>query len=146
MPLINKSHRGTPKEQANLSFVGLPDRDNPLAWKRATRAGRLGAVELLGELSDEDLARYQTVACEQAAIEQKHWGLKAASAIGAVVLAASVVWHAATSGLSRWDIAGLGLSGLMGYWPWRAWVCRAMWLLHATRARSEHERRGLLPT
>ena len=122
-------------------LAGLPDRDNPFAWKRAVAEGRLGARELLVTLTDEEIGRYMGVAQDQVRIEGRHRVLKIASAIGGAVLLIFVCVNGFSTGFSGRIAAGLGLGVGMVYWPWRAMKCRELWLKHFDAARAELDRR-----
>jgi hypothetical protein len=123
--------------------TGFPDRDNPLAWKRKTREGKLGARELLTSLTDEEVERYAGVANDQVRIEERLWGVKIGSAVIGLAVALFALWHAVGSGVGRMDIAGLGLGALMVYWPWRVYKCRALWMTHLHAAKVEQARRSV---
>ena len=127
-----------------LKFAGLPDRDNPLAWKRKTAEGKAGARDLLTSLTDEEVARYMGVAKDQVQIEERRVVLKVLSAVFGLALAGFAVWHGAQAPIGKWDIAGLGLGLAMVYWPWRVFKCRQLWLKHYDSARAELARRGTL--
>jgi hypothetical protein len=127
------------------ALAGLPDRDNPLAWKRATREGSRGARELLKVLTDDELARYQSIASDQVHLEERLAALKVASAIVGAGVLILVGWHASAAGFGRWDIVGLCAGLAMGYWPWRVLKCRRMWQTHLDAARDEQTRRQTNP-
>jgi hypothetical protein len=138
MPPISEPARA---RSSHLGLTGLPDRDNPLAWKRKTLEGKRGARDLLTTLTDEEVTRYMSVAQDQVRLEERLALVKVLSAIGAIVLGVLVAWHVVTSGLARLDVAGLGLAAVMGYWPWRVFKCRQLWLKHLEAARAELARR-----
>ena len=115
----------------------LADRDNPLAWKRATKIGKLRAHELLASLTEDEVARYMQVATDQIRREERWWALKIASALTALVLWALLVRQGFAAGFGKWVIAGLGLALAMGYWPWRVMKCRQLWQRHYDAAHAE---------
>jgi hypothetical protein len=127
--------------RSTLGLTGLPDRDNPLAWKRKTREGRRGAHDLLTALTDEEVARYITLAHDQMRLEERLMALKALSAVCGAGLIGAIAWHGSRVGLGSWHIAGLGLGVAMGYWPWRVLKCRQMWKKHFEAARAEQLKR-----
>lgn len=122
---------------------GLPDRDNPLAWRRLQRDGAAGARALLATLTDEEVRRYMAVAQDQVAIEERFSGLKIASAATSGALTGWCLLEGLIGGFRGWVVAGLGLGLVMGYWPWRVYQCRRMWLKHREAARSELVRRNV---
>ena len=125
-----------------LGLTGaLPDQDNPLAWKRKAREGKLGARDLLASLTDEEIARYMSVAQDQVRIEERFAPLKIMSAIGGAALVIAALVYAIRTSFSGWDIAGLGLGFALVYWPWRVLKCRTLWLKHFEAARAEQARR-----
>lgn len=135
MPPINERPIGP------LKLASLPDRDNPLAWKRASKHGKRGAFALLSELSDDEVARYIAVASDQIKLEERWALLKIACALAGVLLFIVNVWFGIATGFSAWLITGLGLALLMGYWPWRVLRCRQLWQQHFEAARNEQMRR-----
>ena len=139
MPPINKRDEGAADKKA----AEFPDFDNPLAWRRATREGALGALGLLESLTDEQVARYMAVARDQIQIEERLAGLKIASAIAGILLTGWFVWQGITTGFGNWVIAGLAAGFAMGYWPWRVLRCRQMWQKHLDAARGELTRRDV---
>jgi hypothetical protein len=130
-----------PTNGGQLGFAGLPDRDNPLAWKRKTEAGRQGARLLLAELTDEEVARYMSVASDQMRIEERHRAVKIFSALMGGALVVGCLWYGLAKRFEPWDIAGLGLGVAMGYWPWRVVRCRQLWQQHFDAAQAEQVRR-----
>jgi len=138
MPPINNERAETGRlPGASL----LPDRDNPFAWKQMVAQGKQGALELLANLTDDEVRRYMAVARDQIALEERHWWLKlAAGAVGAalVVFAVSLMLQA---GMTKGLFAGLGLGLAFCYWPWRAHKSRELWLKHYDAAKAEDERR-----
>jgi hypothetical protein len=138
MPPTSEPASGQPLLHGSLSLSAvMPDRDNPLAWKRATQAGAAGARDLLKILTDEEVARYMGVARDQVALEEQGAAIKIGSALLGIGLLVFVGWHITQVGFGRWDIAGLGLAVAMGYWPWRVFKCRRLWLTHFDAARDE---------
>jgi hypothetical protein len=138
MPPISEPASQQPRLHGSLSLTAaMPDRDNPLAWKRATQAGAAGARDLLKVLTDDEVARYMGVARDQVALEEQGAAIKIGSAMLGVGLLVFVGWHIVQAGFGRWDIAGLGLAVAMGYWPWRVFKCRRLWLTHFEAARDE---------
>ena len=125
-----------------FGFAGLPDRDNPLAWKRKVAEGRLGARELLTTLTDEEVGRYMAVAEDQVRLEERHTAVKIASAIAGLVLLSLVILTGLRSGFHGQVLAGLGIGLAMVYWPWRVMKCRELWLKHFAAAKAEQERRA----
>ena len=136
-PISDNKHGGGAAEPASL-----PDRDNPLAWKRATKVGKLGALDLLKSLTDEEVSRYADVACDQIRLEERWATLKFACAICGAGLVAVLLWRGFDAGFGRWAVAGLGLGLAMGYWPWRVWKCRQLWQIHFNAALAEQARRS----
>lgn len=139
MPPINNAG----KADHGAKVTGFPDRDNPLAWKRATQIGTRGAKELLRSLTDEEVVRYMAVAKDQIAIEDRRKALKVASAIGGVAVVAYACWRGISNGFAGpliWTIA-LGLA--MIYWPWRVLKCKQLWQKHFDAAREEQVRRNV---
>ena len=132
------------KADGVLGFGGLPDRDNPLAWKQKTREGKLGARELLNDLSDDEIARYMAISTDQVVLEEKHTALKIMCAVSGVGLLGVFLRHAVQTRFSGLDIAGLGLGLVMVYWPWRVFKCRQLWLKHFEAAHAEQARRHAL--
>ena len=126
---------------ATRGWRGLPDRDNPLAWKRATKQGTRGAIALLAELSDDEVARYMAVASDQMKLEERWAAAKLVLGFSGVLLCGFALWQGFATGFGNWTIAGLGLGLLMGYWPWRVLRCRQLWRLHFEAARAEQARR-----
>jgi len=140
-PISEPSARGQ-KGASEVNLSSFPDRDNPLAWKRKVAEGKRGARELLTTLTDDEVGRYMSVAMDQVHIEERHKGLKVASAVlGLLVVIAAVAigWHAHFGGRV---LSGLGLGIAMVYWPWRALTFRKLWLKHFEAARTEQERRS----
>jgi hypothetical protein len=127
-----------------MKTAGLPDRDNPLAWKRATREGKLGARDLLTTLTDDEVARYLSVVEDQIKLEERGAWLKIASAIAGAALLGFLTWYGLDAGFGGWVIAGLGLGLVMEYWPWRVMKCRQLWQTHFKAARDEQARRALI--
>ena len=124
-----------------MKLAGLPDRDNPLAWKRATKQGVLGARDLLTSLTDDEVSRYMLVAQDQIKLEERWAALKVACACAGAALVAILIWRGLGNGFGTWAIAGLGLGLLMGYWPWRVMKCRQLWQKHFEAAKAEQARR-----
>ena len=138
MPPTNDERGG----KSRLGVAGLPDRDNPLAWKRKVAEGRLGAKELLTTLTDEEVGRYMAVAQDQVKIEERYTPVKIASALAGVAVLCMVFLTGFRSGFHGPVLAGLGLGLAMVYWPWRAMKCRELWLKHFAAAKAEIERRA----
>ena len=124
-----------------FGFAGLPDRDNPFAWKRAVEQGRQGARELLCELTDEEVGRYMALATDQIGIEERHGGVKIASAIAGAALLALAVVTGVRAGFGGAPTVGLGIGLAMVYWPWRVMKCRQLWRTHFEAAKAEQVRR-----
>lgn len=139
MPPTNK-HEGSGGEN---KVTGLPDRDNPLAWKRATLAGAEGARKLLVLLTDEEVRRYMAVARDQIRSEERLAGLKVASAICGALVVVWFLWQGIATGFGKWVVAGLGVGVAMGYWPWRALQCKQLWQKHFDAARDELTNRNV---
>lgn len=127
-----------------MNFAGLPDRDNPLAWKRATKEGTLGAHALLRVLSDEEVQRYIGIVQDQINLEERWARLRVGSAVIGAGLIAFLIWRGLETGFGGWVIAGLGLGLAMEYWPWRVFKCRQLWQKHFLAARDEQARRAAL--
>ena len=125
-----------------LSFAGLPDRDNPLAWKRKTREGKRGARELLSALTDEEVARYMTVALDQVHLEERLWALKVMCAVAGAAIVGVLAMLGFATQFTGWAIAGLLLGLTMVYWPWRVLRCRQLWQKHFEAAQAEQFRRN----
>jgi hypothetical protein len=142
MPPISDEAPAGGKPIDRLGFAGLPDRDNPFAWKQKTREGKLGARDLLTVLTDDEVARYATVVQDQVSMEERYAAIKIASAVCGLGLAAAAIWHGIGAGISKLDAAGLGLAALMVYWPWRVLTCRALWIKHLKAAKAELARRS----
>jgi hypothetical protein len=126
---------------ASPAQMRMPERDNPFAWRAKSKEGRAGAVLLLESLTDDEVARYMGVARDQVKLEERHWVVKAGSAVIAVLLAVVLAWQALRLGFTRWHFGGLGLAFAMGYWPWRVFACRRLWLKHFDAAKAELARR-----
>ena len=138
MPPISEQKRGG----GTAKPASLPDRDNPLAWKRATKVGKLGALDLLKSLTDEEVSRYVDVARDQIRLEERWLSMKIACAICGAGLVAFFLWRGFDTGFGQWTVAGLGLGLVMGYWPWRVWKCRQLWQIHFNAALAEQARRS----
>lgn len=146
MPPINKAGNGAadgPERIHSSKVTGFPDRDNPLAWKRATEAGTRGAKELLRSLTDEEVVRYMSVARDQIAIEDRRKGLKVASAIGGLAVMTWFGLQGIWVGYRGWVLAGMALGFAMVYWPWRVLKCKQLWQKHFDAAREEQVRRNV---
>jgi hypothetical protein len=124
--------------------AGLPDRDNPFAWKRASQVGKQGAHALLAELTDEEVARYMSIAEDQVRLEARHVWPKVGSAVLGAVVVGLALWTGFAWGFSLITISGLGLGMAMGYWPWRVLKCRQLWQKHVAAAHAEQVRRASL--
>jgi hypothetical protein len=140
---INKPSSEPDRVATDEPLDRLPDRDNPLAWKRATRHGKLGALALLHELADDEVSRYMAVARDQVKQEEQWAAMKIACGLCGVLLVGFELWQGMSGGFKNWIIAGLGLGLLMGYWPWRVLRCRQLWQTHLNAARAEQVRRQL---
>jgi len=146
MPPINNTDNGAadgPGRIHSSKVTGFPDRDNPLAWKRATQVGTQGAKDLLLSLTDDEVARYMSVARDQIAIEDRHKGLKIASAVGGIAAIAWFAMQGFSGALRGSTIAGIALGLAMVYWPWRVLQCKQLWQKHFDAAREELTRRNV---
>ena len=123
-------------------WSAVPDHDNPMVWKRATKLGRRRAHELLADLTDDEVVRYAAVARDQMKIEESQAWLKIVSAIGGTGLASYLTWRGVATGFGGWLIVELGLALTMVYWPWRVLKCRQLWHTHFVAARAEQARRN----
>ena len=126
-----------------LSLAALPDRDNPLAWKRKTAEGKAGARQLLVDLTDEEVARYMGVAQDQVRLEERLAAIKMVCAASGAALLSVCLWHGLWDGFHRPEIAGLLLGLMMVYWPWRVFKCRQLWQSHLHATRVELARRQI---
>ena len=124
-----------------LGLAGLPDRDNPFAWKQKTREGKRGARELLVDLSDDEVARYMAIASDQVQLEERLAAVKVLCAVCGIAVCAAVLFMGLTTRFSGLVFTGLGLGLAMVYWPWRVFRCRQLWQMHYDAARAEQVRR-----
>jgi hypothetical protein len=142
MPRISDRSKPATTAHGRLGLAGLPDRDNPFAWKQKTREGTRGARDLLADLTDEEVARYMSVALDQVRLENAQPVLKIGVAIAGCAAVAAALWIGFSQRFSGWDIAGLGLGLAMVYWPWRVLLCRRLWQKHYDAAKAEQVRRS----
>jgi hypothetical protein len=107
----------------------------------STRNSGEGWLGLLQALTDEELEQYARLARDQVLREERWKWVKAASGF----LAAGVLaWAGArmlTLGPDRVKFYALGISGMLGYWPYRAVRSRRLWQAHLDAVRAEQARR-----
>jgi hypothetical protein len=107
----------------------------------AEEAPAAGWSGLLSAMSNDELVRYGQIALDQYRRELRYWwaqGLLGLAAVGgaAIMLRGLVLWGYSGSGLLT-----LGLSALMGYWPYRSAKTRKLWWGHYTAVLEEQMRR-----
>ena len=141
MPPTSDKAKAPTTAHGVLGLAGLPDKDNPFAWKQKTREGTLGAKLLLTDLTDDEIARYMSVALDQVRLENKHAVLKALLALAGLALVAAALRDGFAVRFSGWHIGGLGLGMAMVYRPWRVLQCRRLWQRHHDAAQTEQLRR-----
>jgi hypothetical protein len=121
--------------------IGMPDRDNPFAWRAKTKEGRKGAVRLLEELTPEEITRYMDMARDQVRQEERLAWLKLSLAAAAVALVIYDLADGLQNGITTWHIGVLMLAAALGYWPWKVRSYRRLWMKHLTAAKAELARR-----
>jgi hypothetical protein len=96
---------------------------------------------LLGAMTEEELTRYQQIAGDQATHERKLLWLQVVLVVAAVGVLAWGVYGLATAGYSSRALLALGLSPVLGYWPYRKIRTRRLWAKHCRAIDAELERR-----
>ena len=102
---------------------------------------REGWQSFLASLSAEELTRYGQIAHDQYVRERRFvWAqaLMLVLAVGSVFASSRglILW-----GYSRTGVLALGLSALLGYWPYRGAKVRRLWWRHYRAVNDELERR-----
>ena len=97
--------------------------------------------ELLGLLSDDELARYGEIAADQVTQELERRWLQGALGIAALGSGLWGAWGFIAAGLGRTGVLAMGVAAALGYWPYRKARTRALWKRHCEAVSAEQERR-----
>jgi hypothetical protein len=106
----------------------------------ATRADFLA---LLANLNPEELSRYGQIAYDQYVRETRFRVAQILMLLAAVGTALGVTRGLILSGYSRMGVLALGLSALLGYWPYRSAKIRRLWWSHYEAVKDEQKRRAI---
>jgi hypothetical protein len=98
---------------------------------------------LLGDLTDDELARCAEIARDQMRRELRNWWVQILFACGAVASVVWMGWGLIVSGVSRSTLLPLGLSAVLGYVPYRKAKVRSLWQRHCDAVEAEQERRRI---
>jgi hypothetical protein len=96
---------------------------------------------LLGSLTDEELDRYSEIAGDQLQHELRHRWLQLALAGLALGSAVWVMRGLLLGHYGGMALLALGLSAVLGYWPYRKARTRRLWRAHRTAVLAEQTRR-----
>ena len=96
---------------------------------------------LLGDLTDDELARCADIARDQMRRELRSWWVQILLAGGAAMSMLWMGWGLMISGVTRSTLLPLGLSAVLSYWPYRKAKVRSLWQHHCDAVEAEQERR-----
>jgi hypothetical protein len=92
-------------------------------------------------LTDDELARYGQIANDQYRREVRLWGAQAVVCIAAIGAAVWGLRWLLWVGSGRLALLTLGLSAMLGYWPYRKAKSRRLWWGHYQAVVEEQQRR-----
>lgn len=96
-------------------------------------------------LTDEELSRYGQIAMDQYRREARLWWAQGIVSLAAVAWAFWGVHGLVTERCERLALLTLGLSAVLGYWPYRKARSRRLWWGHYLAVTEEQGRRLASP-
>src|SRR5690606_15407517 len=108
----------------------------------STRPTAEGWLGMLGVLTDGELAQYASLARDQARREERLGWVKGAFAVASVAILVWSIGRLVRLDFDKVLLVPLGISVLLGYWPYRAVRSRRLWQSHMTAVRNEQMRRS----
>jgi hypothetical protein len=97
---------------------------------------------MLGMLTDRELAQYDGLARDQVRQEERLGWLKGVAALASIAVLAWGIAQLARSEFESALLVPLGISVLLGYWPYRAVKSRRLWQSHVAAVQNEQRRRA----
>lgn len=97
---------------------------------------------VLGVLTDRELAQYAGLAEDQIRREERLGWLKGAFGVASVAILVWSIARLAHLEFEKMLLVPLGISGLLGYWPYRAVKSWRLWQSHVAAVRDEQVRRA----
>jgi hypothetical protein len=108
-------------------------------------ATREGWLALLAAMTPDELTRYGQIAHDQYVAERRFRWAQILMVLAAAATALGVTRGLILSGYSRMGVLALGLSALLGYWPYRSAKIRRLWWRHYEAVKDEQKRRAIHP-